>query len=99
MDNTGGREPSPGAFVGIERAFVPPPKVHAVVLRLTPRAEPLYPADAAAHFGHLAAAPGESEPEDARAFLTERETEPYSPALDARFQVIIRMTEQCLHPG
>jgi len=30
------------------RAFVPPPKVQAVVLRLTPRAEPLYPADAEA---------------------------------------------------
>ncbi len=30
------------------RAFVPPPKVQAVVLRLTPRAEPLYPADPAA---------------------------------------------------
>ncbi|MEZ5773283.1 MAG: ethylbenzene dehydrogenase-related protein [Hyphomicrobiaceae bacterium] len=52
---------------------------------LLPRRLPRDPADAAAHFGHLAAAPGESEPEDARAFLTERETEPYSPALDARF--------------
>lgn len=27
------------------RAFVPPPKVQAVVLRLTPRAEPLFPAE------------------------------------------------------
>jgi 16S rRNA (adenine1518-N6/adenine1519-N6)-dimethyltransferase len=41
------------------RAFVPPPKVHAVVLRLTPRAEPLFPADATALRQVLAAAFGQ----------------------------------------
>ena len=41
------------------RAFVPPPKVHAVVLRLTPRAAPLFPADATALRQVLAAAFGQ----------------------------------------
>lgn len=41
------------------RAFVPPPKVNAVVLRLTPRTEPLYPAEPEALRAVLMAAFGQ----------------------------------------